>query len=133
MSSLLKSPWTWFASAAVVFAGYFLLQPSPYSRGVEEAYADHERGHYEIKSYGYPAPWLWEYRRVLQERYGVKLNRVADCVVTERLVSYVGGYNEVSTRLLNEKYGRDIFKECMEFAEKKYEEDHPQWQRGPAK
>src|SRR5262245_41557209 len=115
MSSLLKSPWTWVVTAAVtlgVLTLVFLDWRPPYSRGVEEAYADHARGHSEIRVYGWRPPWDGECDRLLQGKYRVRLNQVAGCVVSHQFSAYVKGYNEVSTRLLREKYGRDVFEEC---------------------
>ncbi len=57
-----------------------------------------------------------EYARLLKERYGVELNYVAGCVVTEELVGYADGYNSTSKQLLEQKYGKDIFAECRRLA-----------------
>jgi hypothetical protein len=124
MSSPLKSPWTWVVTAAVllgVLALVFLSLTPSYSSGVREAYADHARGHYEIKTYGIPAPWDEEYHRLLQQKYGVRLHQVAGCVVSRGFSDYVRGYNDISTRLLREKYGRDVVEECEQLAKKKWD------------
>jgi hypothetical protein len=133
MSSLLKSPWTWVVTAAVmlgVLALVFLSLTPSYSSGVREAYADHARGHYEIKTYGIPAPWDDECDRLLQEKYRVRLRQVAGCVVSHQFSAYVRGYNEASTRLLREKYGRDVFEECNQLARQKWEAAERNRERG---
>ena len=78
------------------------------------------------QTFGYPAPWRGEYGRLLKERYGVQLNPVAGCCVTDSLVEYVRGYNEVSCRLFSKKYGRDISAECLNEAQRKWGEGHPE-------
>lgn len=37
-----------------------LWSPLAYSRGMLMAYVDHACGHYEQKTFGYPAPWRGE-------------------------------------------------------------------------
>lgn len=98
---------------------------SAYPRGMIGAWADHASGHYEIKTYGYPAPWAWEYRRLVKERYGVEINAEAGCVVTQDLVWYVDGYNSVSRPRIVARHGKDIFAECTTEARLTYEQAHP--------
>ncbi len=98
---------------------------SAYPRGMLVAWADHARGHYEVQTYGYPMPWAWEYRRLIQDRYGVEVHSVAGCVVTEDLVQYVRGYNDVSRSRIQARFGKDIFAECAEEARASWEQSHP--------
>jgi hypothetical protein len=119
---LLKSRPAWVTA----FALLVLWLLTAYPRGAVMAYADRARGHREVKVYGYPPRERAEYARLLRERYGVKLNAVAGCVVTEELTWYVRGYNAVSSRRLNEEYGRDIFAECWEEAGRRWRAEHPQ-------
>ncbi|QEL15179.1 hypothetical protein [Limnoglobus roseus] len=93
----------------LTFVGWFF---SAYPRGLFAAYADRVAGHDEIKVFGYPPPEIGEYSRLLRERYGVKMNVVAGCVVTQDLEWYVDGYNSVSEPRIREKFGKDIFEEC---------------------
>jgi hypothetical protein len=97
---------------------------TPYPRGALAAWADHARGHLEVKVYGEPCPWDHAYARLLKERYGVEFNRVAYCVVTPGLVSYVRGYNSISVPRLNGRFGRDIFGECAAEAEAAWTQEH---------
>jgi hypothetical protein len=90
---------------------------SAYPRGMIAAWFDHACGHYEVKSAGYPVYWAWEYRRLLQERYGVKDNHVAECKVSIQLDWYIDGYNSVSRPRIKAHFGKDIFAECLEEAE----------------
>jgi len=85
-----------------------------YYRGMLMAHIDHSRGHYEIQVHGFlfffddPE----EEGRLLRERYGVTVNFVGGCGVSEPFAWYVKGYNAASRRLIFEKYGKDVFQEC---------------------
>ena len=53
------------------------------------------------------------YVRLLKERYGVKVNYIAGCIVTQDLAWSADGYNSVSVPRINAKFGKDIFAECQ--------------------
>jgi hypothetical protein len=95
------------------------------------ALVDHACGHYEVQTYGYPGPSRREYRAILKERYGVRLNAVADCTVTPDLEWYVDGYNTVSCHLLIKKYEKDIFEECAVEAHSRWEEERAEMEAEP--
>jgi hypothetical protein len=101
-------------------------------RGQIAAHLDVWRGHYRVLGYGLPTSSRPEYARLLRERYGIEFRPVAGCVVSEALISYVRGYNEVSTAAANREFGHDVFKECAETASKSWghQASHvePQWQ-----
>lgn len=90
-------------------------------RGALVACFDYFRGNYEVKTYGLPASWRWDYAKLLKKRYGVTLKAEAGCVVTLWLVGYIDGYNYVSKSFLQKKYNKDIFEECRVEAKKKLE------------
>src|SRR5262249_27032297 len=102
---------------------------SAYLRGMAVALADQSRGHYEVQTFGYPPPWLGEYRRLVRERYGVDVKPVAGCVVTQDLDSYVAGYNSVSESRIRSRFGKDIFAECAQEAFATWKREHPDRQR----
>jgi hypothetical protein len=118
MTSLLKSRRAWAVALVTVV---FLWIPAAGLRGMLMAYIDHARGHREVKTLGHPPPWEGQYARLLNERYGVKLNRVAGCVVTPWLAWYVKGYNAASRGLLQGEYGPGLFEECARLAEQQFE------------
>jgi uncharacterized protein (TIGR03067 family) len=121
--SLLKSRRAWAGFAVVgllLVVGWYV---SAYPRGMLMAHLDHALGHHEMKVYGLPEPWEEAYAELLRQRYGVKWNFVAGCVVPEELARYANGYNAVSRRLLIEKHGKDIFEECNAVAEQKWYDD----------
>jgi hypothetical protein len=94
------------------------------------AWADGVRGHEEIMVFGLPPPWARETDRLLLERYGVKVNPVAGCVVTDSLVWYAGGYNSVARARLESRFGKDIFAECANDAQAAWRLAHPAEPRG---
>jgi hypothetical protein len=90
-------------------------------RGRFAARRDVARGQYVELSYGLPPEWLPEYARLLRARYGVELRSVAGCIVSEELIAYVNGYDEISADAVNRKFGRDVFKECEVNAQENWE------------
>jgi hypothetical protein len=122
----LKSRRSRVVTVAALVALPVVWWASTYPRGVLMAHLDHARGHYEVQTAGLPAPWEWDFARLLEERYGVQLNRVAGCNVPHSLRSYITGYNSVSVRLLEEKFGKDIFPECAAEARVMWEAEHPE-------
>src|SRR3954471_15438201 len=97
---------------------------SAYPHGMAAAWFDHARGRFEVKTYGLPVPWTPEYRRLLRDRYGVTVRGMAGCVVSEDLVWYVRGYNEVSAPRLNGRFGKDILAECAADARAAWKLEH---------
>jgi hypothetical protein len=91
---------------------------SGYTRGEAEAHDDFAHGRLIIKTAGQPAPWAYEYRRLLSDLYGVSVQPAAGCSVTEDLREYMAGYNAASEAQLREKFGKDIFHECRQHAER---------------
>jgi hypothetical protein len=89
------------------------------------AWVDAIRGHDELKVYGLPSPWAGEYARLLEQRYGVEIDPVAGCVVTEGLVWYVDGYNSVARPRIVARRGKDVFAECAKEARAAWELIHP--------
>jgi hypothetical protein len=87
-------------------------------RGRMAARCDLWRGHYKILTYGLPVPYFPEYVRLLNERYGIEVHPVAGCIISKGLISYVDNYDEISGTAANRKFGRDVFKQCAEDAQK---------------
>jgi hypothetical protein len=80
-------------------------------RGQLVAHIDLARGHYKTLFFGLPTSSRPEYIRLLRERYGIELQVVAGCVVSQSLFAYAMGYNTVSMNAANRKFGRDVFRE----------------------
>jgi hypothetical protein len=51
--------------------------------------------------------------RILQTRYGVKTCRVAGCIVDERLLVQMDGYNEVMDAAIQAKFGSDVYVDAL--------------------
>lgn len=113
-----KSRGEWVVIVAVTGVTIFVLwELAAYPRGAVMAYIDHACGRYELKTYGFPI-WVWDepYCRLLEERYGVHMDPIADCTVSPNIEWYADGYNTVSKRLFFKRHGKDVFMECHDFA-----------------
>ena len=112
------------AMGVLSVVGYWLFWPWPLaeSRGSLAARIDVAVGSYKVLAIGLPTPWRQEYTRLLQERYGIRTRKMADCIVSRSLVSYVTKYNDVSAAAAKEKFGRDPFQKCYEDAKRDWEQ-----------
>jgi hypothetical protein len=54
----------------------------------------------------------------LLNKYGVHVTSIAGCVISDGIAGAKDGYNSVMKPLLNQKFGRDIFKEAEEASRK---------------
>jgi hypothetical protein len=124
---LLPRSWKgWSITIGAVLGAVVLWFLSAYPRGALTAQIDQAFGHYEVQFFGPPPPPWWpDYRKMLKDKYDVELRGVAGCLVTPQLVWYVSGYNSVSERRIEEKYGKDIFKECFTLTRKSWAAAHP--------
>jgi hypothetical protein len=126
MASLLKSRRAWALAIVVLLLSYPVWYFTAYQRGMLMAHIDHARGHHEVQTYGLPELWDTVYANLLKDWYDVDMYPVAGCVVDDQLVRYVGGYNAVSCRLIEQEHGRDIFQECEALAKTKWRNEHPE-------
>ena len=99
---------------------YWLPWPWPFAelRGRFVSRIDVGTGNYKLLVIGLPPPWRQEYARLLRQRYDIRVQTEALCIVSESLVSYVESYNAVSTAAAIGKVGHDPFQECYEDARK---------------
>jgi hypothetical protein len=93
-----------------------------YPRGVLMARLDHARGRYQVLPYG-PCGQDWDEgsARLLGERYGVEWDADTPGGWLPWQRWYTEGYNSTSLRRLEEKYGKDIFRECDDEARQRWE------------
>jgi hypothetical protein len=106
----------WAVLIAVVLAAITVAvawRSLAYPRGMLAARFDMARGRYQIQTYGKPVAWRAECARLLLNRYGVKLNEVAGCCVTEELISWVDGYNDATADRFSAQFRKDILDECL--------------------
>jgi hypothetical protein len=109
----------------VVIATALLLwvwSPAPGLQGKLMARIDLARGHYKVLGYGYGSPARPEFARLLGERYGIEYDEIGGEIVSRHTVAYADGYNSVSAAAVNRRFGRDVFKEAEEEAQKHWEE-----------
>jgi hypothetical protein len=78
-----------------------------WQEGNAEADRDIKAGVLRIKIYGLAdPPGDDKYQRLLKDRLGVELDRVAHCCVTEDQVQSVRGYNERMTAVIEQRFGQ---------------------------
>jgi len=102
-----------FRNIVIVTAAAFLVWlPLAWVGGQVMAGMDVAMGKYRVLHYGLGP---FDARgQILQERYGIEYQRVADCQVSFSLMVYVDGYNRVSTLAAKHRFGHDVFKESEE-------------------
>jgi len=116
----------WPAKLAGLALFLFILWfAAAYPRGFVEAKFDVARGHYYVKTAGYPARWRHLAQEKLRDRYGIELRAEAGCETTPWLEWYMDGYNRVSERAIRDKFG-NVVDQCFEEARVEYYASHPQ-------
>jgi len=95
--------------------GFF---PFPSICGHLSARSDIARGHYVLLGYGLPFRGADEYTRILRQRYRVEFRYVAFCTVSRSQRDYADAYDKISRAAVNEKFGKDVFKESYEESQK---------------
>jgi hypothetical protein len=101
---------------SLVVCGELVREHTAAIRGRSAAHFDVWCGRYVLLAYGLPPEWRPQYAQLLWERYGIEVRTVALCSVSETLRSYADSYDEISITAANQKFGRDVFKECAELA-----------------
>ena len=110
--------------SVISLVGYWLFWPWPFAefRGKLAAHIDLGVGSYKVLAIGLPPPWRNEYARLLRERYGIRVQTEALCIVSRSLVAYVTSYNTLSEASAIRKVGHDPFQECYEDAKRDWEQ-----------
>jgi hypothetical protein len=103
------------AIAALCFVGWYL---AGWPSGFIQAKIDISRGVLAHRTYGSPVSWYDQYAVLLADRYKIRLERVAGCIVDDRLVERTRGYNQTMEKRALEKHGKDVFAECRADAQK---------------
>ena len=67
-------------------------------------------------TYGMITTETVEWDRLLEERYLIRRHRVAGCIVSETLTTYVDSYNKVMLATASRRFGRDVYRESREQA-----------------
>jgi hypothetical protein len=79
--------------------------------------------------YGLRTVWASEYDQCLRQHYGVEDRIAAGDILTESELSYYQSYNSVSTAAIKQKFGPDVFDQCVNAARKSWDNSHPKAQR----
>lgn len=110
-----------------VFLGVLILvglsmawDASAVTRGRLLARFDLSRGRYRLLVYGSTPPEREGYARLLKQRYGIEVEKVADCLVSQSLVDYADAYDSVSVTAAKAKFGPDIFDQTWEDAQRSW-------------
>lgn len=98
--------------------------PIPKICGTIAARIDLRHGRYKQLGYGLPVRWRSVYEESLRKQYGVDFEAVAGCTISPSQKAYVDGYNRVSERAVNNKYGHDVFKGVSDQAMNDWKRDH---------
>jgi len=69
--------------------------------------------------------WASEYDQCLRQRYGVEFRTVAGDAGTESQFAHYDSYDAVSTAAIKQKFGHDVFEECVYVAIKRVGGTHP--------
>lgn len=88
------------------------------------AHFDVYRGDCRIKVLGLPLPWDQESTHVFAEKYGVKRDRIAGCIVSFWDSGYEEGYNSVSRPAIEAKYSKKVFADAMKESIDQYMQTH---------
>jgi len=71
----------------------------------EEARRDIEAGHLQLRAYGLVAPQDEAFARLMQQRLGVQVVRVAGCAIGAAQVKETEAYNRVMTAEIERRFG----------------------------
>ena len=112
-------------AAATILAGFLAWAqsgwwPIPSIVGTLDARVDVARGHYRELAYGLPSQGSIAYARLLKERYGIEFSFVGYCTVSKSTRDYANAYDMVSTKASRQKFGRNVFKQTFDEAEKSW-------------
>jgi hypothetical protein len=93
--------------------------------GGAEATHDLQNGRLAIETYGLPMPQ--EYAQILRARYDIEVRPIAgDTDVTAKVIGHKQGYNEVSEREINRRFGDGVIEQAAEEALKHWREKSAQ-------
>ncbi len=89
-----------------------LLKQEAVTNGMADASRDFSNGLYRIEIYGLRGTSKDPNDVYLEKKYQIKMNPVAGCCVTHKIVGHAEGYNVRMKELLFQKYGKDVFQEA---------------------
>lgn len=98
---------------------YDLKPAEAEAKGRAWAREDFAKDSFEQVTYGLWSSIKSPYEEYLREHYGIRVHAVAGCLVSEGLLTGANSYNNEMQKLLNVKFGHDVFKEASEYAKRK--------------
>lgn len=109
--------------------GYPTNSAKAHELGRFEASRDLSNGVMIVKTAGLPTPEWEDYEQLLQTRCKVKFEPIAGCLVSEGLMAYLRGYDEISVAAIKQKCGTNIFERLNAEAKarwyKRWEAENP--------
>lgn len=85
--------------------------------GQKDAREDIKAGTLKLKTLGLPAKWFREWQEILLQGYGVRVEMVDGCVVSDEEMDYAEGYNSISEAEIKSRFGANIFEKTKKKAE----------------
>jgi hypothetical protein len=82
------------------------------TNGFADAESDFSNGIYRVEVYGLRGASGTTSERYLTTKYGIVIDAVTGCIVTDQILGHAEGYNARMKDLLLSKYGKDIFSEA---------------------
>lgn len=98
------------------YAGHYVGKRA----GWAMAHLDLYRSDYRIIVLGLPEPWEGESNQVFAEKYRIKRDRIAFCIVSHWDLGYQEGFNSVSLPALEAKYSKRLFADAMRESIERY-------------
>jgi hypothetical protein len=121
----LLAPYTFGLPAGVTFSPRSMIDYwTAYHRGRTDAKRDVQSGHLAVEIDGLAMTGEGEYATELRERYQVELRRIAGCIVDEKIMAHLKGYNEISEAEIKRRFGDSALKDAEERAAKHWDEIH---------
>ncbi len=92
-----------------------------FEAGKAQAQADIANGVLAIEQAGFLMRFDEEYVRLLKQRYGIEVRRVAFCVVHEEVEEHMRGYNKAAGAEIERRFGQDCLSKAEHEAQALYE------------
>lgn len=96
-------------------------KPALFTKKPGDAEADFQRdnrgGRLKLKQYGAPGPITPFYNKLLTEELGIKIEVIADGLISGDMLRYAKQYNSLMTTEIQRKYGPGILQEARRRAQ----------------
>jgi hypothetical protein len=117
------APYTFGLPIGVTFSPRSMIDYwNAYHCGRADATRDLQSGRLAVEIDGLVMKGEDEYARELLERYQIELRRIAGCIVDEKILGHVKGYNELSKAEIKRRFGDSALKDAEDRAAKHWDE-----------